>query len=164
MTPFLRSLAPVLLLPLVLPACDQGADVAYVTLQNDFNDPANAFNPPWTICEASYLGVDFGTIAIGATSVEQEVTPGLDHVLMVAAWDDPTCDPAHALPIASKDEEEVVSGQHRTIVIGLSSHQGPCPPEGVAPMAEEQYERIRALWPAYGFLPYADRAQNPQCQ
>jgi MoxR-like ATPase len=82
---------------------------------------------------------------------------------MVAAWDDPSCALENCLPIASKNEEEVVDGQRRTIVIGLPNHQGPCPPEGVPPIPEAQYERIRALWPSYGFEPYADRAQNPQC-
>lgn len=149
---------------LAAPGCsDDSVSVAYVAIQNDFNNPTMQLQPPWTICDSSYGGVDFGAIAIGATTGEQAVTPGLDSVLMVAAWDDPACDPAHALPLASKNEEEVVPGQHRTIAINLANHQGPCPPEGVAPIPEAQYERIRALWPAYAFRPYADRAQNPQC-
>jgi hypothetical protein len=154
------------LLGLVLAAAGCGDDpsVAYVAVQNDFNNPSMQFQPPWTICEAAYGGVVFGKIDIGTTSAEQQVPPGLDYVLMVAAWDDPTCDPVHALPIASRNEEEVVPGQHRTVAINLANHQGPCPPEGVAPIPEAQYERVRALWPEYGFRPYADRAQNPQCQ
>ena len=164
----MRAITRLLLtLPLVAVlglGCDDGDDVAYVAIHNYFDNPDNSFNPPWTICESSYLGVEFGTIEIGATTAELRVTPGLDYVLMVAAWDDPTCDPANALPIASKVEEEVVTGQHRTIVIALSNHQGPCPPEGVAPIPEEQYEQVRALWPSYGFQPYADRAQNTLCQ
>ncbi len=82
---------------------------------------------------------------------------------MVAAWGDPTCSSAKSLPIASKNKEEVVGGQTRTIAIGMSNHQGPCPPEGVAPIPEELYNRILQLWPEYGFKPYADRAQNIQC-
>jgi len=144
--------------------CGTGDDVAHVSIKNDFNNPAVPSQPPWTICKSSYHGVEFGKVAIGATSAEQQVTPGLDYVLMVAAWSDPSCDPAHLLPIASKSEEEVVPGQHRTIVIGLGSHQGPCPPEGVAPMPAQLYERILALWPEYSFKPYVDRAQNPQCK
>jgi hypothetical protein len=136
---------------------------AFVSIKNDFNNPLNTFNPPWTICKASYLGTPFDTIAIGSTSPEKQVNPGLDNVIMVAAWNDPTCSPAHALPIASKNEEEVVDGQHRTIAIHLQNHQGPCPPTGVAPIPQALYDRITALWPEYGFKPYADRATNPQC-
>ena len=139
-------------------------DVAQVSLKNDFSNPSMSSQPPWTICKSSYHGVDFGKVPLGATSAEQQVTPGLDYVLMVADWSDPACDPAHSLPLASKSEEEVVPGQRRTIVIGLGNHQGPCPPEGVAPMPAQLYERILALWPEYGFKPYADRAQNPQCK
>ena len=136
---------------------------AHVSIENDFDNPELAFNPPWTICEAAYQGVDFGQVAIGATSAQKEVEAGLDNVLMVAAWNDPDCAPEHALPIASKHEEEVVAGQQRTIVIGLPNHQGPCPPEGVAPIPEALYERIRTRWPAYGFKAYAERTLNPQC-
>jgi hypothetical protein len=143
--------------------CDEEQDVAYVAIHNYFNNPDNSFNPPWTICESSYLGVEFGKIEIGATTDEHEVTPGLGYVLMVAAWDDPTCDPAHALPIATTAEEEVVSGQHRTITIEMNNHQGPCPPEGVAPIPEDLYEQVRSLWPSYGFQAYANRTQNTQC-
>jgi hypothetical protein len=159
-----RLLLVVSLVSLVGLGCDDEEDVAYVAIHNYFDNPDNSFNPPWTICESSYLGVEFGAIDIGATTAELEVTPGLDYVLMVAAWDDPTCDPANALPIASKVEEEVVSGQHRTITVEMTNHQGPCPPEGTRPIPEEQYEQIRALWPSYGFQPYADRALNTQCQ
>jgi hypothetical protein len=160
-----RLLLALSLVSLLGLGCDEEeADVAYVAIHNFFDNPDNSFNPPWTICESSYLGVEFGPIAIGATTAELEVTPGLDFVLMVAAWDDPTCDPAHALPIASKVEEEVVTGQQRVIDIQMTNHQGPCPPEGVQPIPEEQYEQIRALWPEYGFQPYADRLLNTQCQ
>lgn len=139
------------------------AKTAFVSIKNDFDNPLNAFNPPWTICTASYLGTPFDTIAIGATSPEKQVAPGLDNVIMVAAWNDPTCSPAHALPIASKNEEEVVGGQHRTIATNLQNHQGPCPPIGVAPIPQALYDRITALWPEYGFKPYAGRTQNTQC-
>ena len=136
---------------------------AFVRIQNDFNDPNMTYNPPWTICSSSYLGVEFGQIAIGETSTENQVTSGLDNVLMVAAWDDPTCAPAKCLPIASKNEEEVVDGQRRTIAINMANHQGPCPPEGVAPIPQSLYDRILALWPGYGFLPYDQRTSNPEC-
>jgi hypothetical protein len=149
---------------LTVVGCDgDGSNVASVAIQNDFNNPAMSYQPPWTICEASYGGVDFGKIDIGTTSAEMEVTAGLDYVYMVAAWDDPTCDPAHALPLATPNEEEVVPGQHRTIVINMANHQGPCPPEGVQPMGEVQYEHVRSLWPQYDFQPYADRTLNRQC-
>jgi hypothetical protein len=82
---------------------------------------------------------------------------------MVAAWNDPACDPAHSLPIATKTKEEVVGGQSRTIAVGITNHQGACPPEGVPPIPQEQYDRIVQLWPEYGFKPYAARWQNAQC-
>jgi len=150
---------------LAFAACGGGeSHTAYASIKNDFNDPEiTGFQPPWTICRSSYLGVSFGDIAIGETSPEKQVEAGIDNVLMVAAWDDPTCAPAHALPIASANAEEIVPGQHRTVVIGLTNHQGPCPPEGVAPISQELYDRILALWPEYGFKPYEQRAQNPQC-
>ncbi len=151
-------------LALGLVGCGGGEGVGHVAIQNFFDDPAQPFNPPWTICESSYNSVEFGSIAIGATSVEQEVPPGLDYVLMVAAWDDPACEPPHAVPLTSRVEEEVVPGQHRTIVIGLANHQGPCPPEGVAPIPEAAYEAIRARWVTFAFPPYADRASILQCQ
>lgn len=145
-------------------ACDDGSDgPATVSIKNDFDNPEMDFQPPWTLCEVSYLGVDFGGVAIGETSEPQEVEPGLDYVLMVAAWDDPTCAPENCLPIASKNEEEVVGGQTRTISINLPNHQGPCPPEGVPPIPQEQYERILELWPQYDFEPYEERTQNTQC-
>jgi hypothetical protein len=81
----------------------------------------------------------------------------------VAAWDDPTCAPENCLPIASKNEEEVVAGQSRTIAINMPNHQGPCPPEGVPPIPEDQYNRILALWPKYAFKPYEQRAENTEC-
>jgi hypothetical protein len=143
---------------------DDGSGVAHVRLQNDFNDPeVAAFQPPWTICKSSYQGAEFGKIELGKTSDAHDVPAGLDVVLMVAAWDDPTCDPAHSLPIATKSKEEVVSGQTRTIAIAMTNHQGPCPPEGVPPIPEEQYNRILKLWPQYNFKAYADRALNAQC-
>jgi hypothetical protein len=137
--------------------------VAYASIKNDFNNPEMSFQPPWTICRSSYLGVDFGTIPLDATSPEQVVSPGLDNVLMVAAWNDPTCAATSALPIASKNEEEIVPGQRRTIAINLPNHQGACPPEGVAPIPQTLYDRILALWPEFGFLPYDQRTQNPEC-
>ena len=143
--------------------CGGSNDTAYASIKNDFNNSEMTYQPPWTICRSSYLGVDFGQIAIGDTSPEKKVQAGLDYVLMVAAWDDPTCATASCLPIASLNEEEIVPGQHRTIAINLSSHQGPCPPEGVAPMPEGPYDRILALWPEFGFQPYAQRTQNPGC-
>jgi hypothetical protein len=141
----------------------ESTKTAFVKIQNDFNNPSMAYQPPWTICQSSYMGVEFGQIGTGETSAEQEVAPGLDNVLMVAAWNDPTCTPATCLPIASKNEEEVVDGQHRTIAINMANHQGPCPPEGTAPVPQALYDRILALWPSYGFLPYAERTSNPQC-
>ncbi len=152
------------LLPLAGCSEDEAASPARVRLHDDFDNATFERVPLWTICESSYLGVEFGFIPRGETSAVEEVEPGLDYVLMVAAWDDPDCAPEHCLPLASKQEEEVVAGQERTISLNLPNHQGPCPPEGVAPIPEAQYERIRALWPAYGFRPYAERAQNPQCQ
>lgn len=139
-------------------------DTAVVQLKNDFNNPEiSGFQPPWTICQSSFQGVAFGTIAIGESSPAAQVPAGLDYVLMVAAWDDPACSPASCLPIATKNEEEVVGGQTRTIAVGMTNHQGPCPPEGVPPIPQAQYDRILALWPQYDFKPYNDRAANPQC-
>jgi hypothetical protein len=140
---------------------DEGT--AFVQIENDFDNPEMAFQPPWTICESSYLGVEFGKVATGATSAEQQVIPGLDYVLMVAAWDDPTCAKESCLPIASKNEEEVVDGQTRTIAINLPNHQGPCPPQGVQPIPREQYDRILTSWPEYSFEPYDQRTSNTQC-
>jgi hypothetical protein len=136
---------------------------AYASIKNDFNNPEMPKKPQWTICRSSYLGVDFGPIALDATSPEIWVKPGLDNVLMVAAWEDPTCAAANALPIASKNEEEILPGQHRTININMANHQGACPPEGVAPIPQALYDRILALWPEFGFLPYDQRTQNPEC-
>lgn len=144
--------------------CETGTESATVQIQNDFNNPAvEGFKPPWTICRATYLGVEFGRIGIGETSAPQKVVPGLDYVLMVAAWDDPECHPENCLPIASKNEEEVVDGQTRIIAIGKPNHQGPCPPEGVPPIPETVYNRILELYPEYGFKPYAQRTENTQC-
>ncbi len=147
--------------------CQTDADplgTATVSIHNDFNNPDLAFQPPWTICESSYQGVEFGGIEIGSTSDALTVTPGLDYVLMIAAWDDPTCAPENCLPIASRNEEEVVDGQTRTIAINLPNHQGPCPPEGVQPIPEELYNRILSLWDTYSFKPYAQKEENTQCQ
>jgi len=144
--------------------CDDGDEaVAWVEIKNDFDNPEMDFQPPWTICKSSYLGVEFSKIERGETSEELEVSPGLDYVLMVAAWNNPDCDPENCLPIASRNEEEVVDGQSRTIFINLPNHQGPCPPEGVQPIPRELYDRILELWPEYGFLPYDQRTENPQC-
>ena len=161
-----RGLVGLLSLGLLSAVVGCGSDedgVATVQIKNDFNNPEMDFQPPWTICESAYLDVEFGSIGTGETSEAQEVVPGLDYVLMVAAWDDPTCAPEHCLPIASKNEEEVVDGQTRIIAINLPNHQGPCPPEGVPPIPQAQYDRILELWPAYNFKPYAERAENPQC-
>jgi hypothetical protein len=140
------------------------AETAIVRIKNDFNNPTLDRRPPWTICKCSYRGVDFGKILLGDSSAVHEVDAGLDYVLMIASWDDTACSTHHCLPIASKIEEEVVEGQTRTITLNAPNHQGPCPPEGVPPMPEELYNRILQLWPEYGFKPYADRTQNPQCQ
>ena len=145
-------------------ACGQSNPTATVSIKNDFNNPQMSYKPQWTICESSYLGVQFGKILLDATSTAQKVSPGLDYVLMVAAWQDPTCNPAKCLPIASKKEEETVDGQTRTIYINMANHQGPCPPEGVSPIPEAQYNEILQLWPSYNFKPYAERTQNTQCQ
>jgi hypothetical protein len=148
-----------------LGACgDDEGGRATVQIHNDFDNPQMDFQPPWTICESWYLGVQFGAVPIGETSAASDVTPGLGHVLMVAAWDDPDCSAEHCLPLASKHEEEAVDRQRRTIALNLPNHQGPCPPEGVEPIPEERYEQIRTLWPEYEFAAYADRADNPQCQ
>ena len=136
---------------------------AFVSIKNDFNNPEASFQPPWTICHAWYGGTTFDTILLGETSAEKTVTAGLGYVYMVAAWGDPTCAPENCLPIASKNEEETVPDQHRTITIGMTNHQGPCPPEGVAPIPEAAYNKILELWPAYGFKSYAERTQNTQC-
>ena len=143
---------------------DDAAGVARVQIRNDFNNPEiTGFQPPWTLCKVSYQGVAFGKIEIGQSSPAQDVPAGFDYVLMVAAWDDPGCGPAHSLPLATKVKEEVVGGQTRTIAVGMTNHQGPCPPEGVPPIPEEQYNRILQRWPEYAFQPYADRTMNPQC-
>jgi hypothetical protein len=163
--PLDSTLALTLTVAFALAGCGSSDDAspALVKIQNDFNNPQMSFQPPWTICRSSYLGVDFGKIGIGETSAEKQVTPGLDYVLMVAAWDDPSCAPATSLPIASMNEEEVVDGQSRTISINLANHQGSCPPEGVEPIPETQYDRILQLWPEFGFKPYAERTQNTEC-
>jgi hypothetical protein len=47
--------------------CDGGdGGSARVRIENDFENPEMAFQPPWTICKAAYLGVEFpGPIAWG---------------------------------------------------------------------------------------------------
>jgi hypothetical protein len=144
-------------------ACGGDEATARVRLHNDFLNPDTPRQPPWTICQSSYQGVEFGRISLEAMSDELEVPAGLDHVLMVAAWLDPSCAVENCLPIASRNEEEVVDGQRRTIAINMPNHQGPCPPEGIQPIPEALYNRILARWPGYQFKPYAERAQNPQC-
>jgi len=68
-----------LITALLLTACGgEGTGSAVVAIDNDFDNPALARRPPWTICEAAYLGVDFGRIAPGETSAERELSPGLD--------------------------------------------------------------------------------------
>ena len=142
---------------------DDGSESAWVELENDFDNEEFERRPPWTICESYYGGVEFGTIPIGETSEQKEVSPGLGYVYMVAAWDDPTCASDNCLPIASRQEEEVVAGQTRTIAVNMANHQGPCPPEGVQPIPQELYEEILELWPDYDFLPYQQRTENPEC-
>ena len=143
-----------------------GADdpeIAYASIKNDFNNPEMPKKPQWTICRSSYLGVDFGHIDLDAQSPELRVPPGLDNVLMIAAWEDPSCALEHLLPIASKNEEEILPGQHRTLYINMPNHQGPCPPEGVQPIPQTLYDRMLAMWPDLGFLPYDQRTLNPEC-
>lgn len=160
-----RTHAPSLVLLFsLLAACGSTTPTATVSIKNDFNNPALQGQPPWTFCKVSYLGADFGQIALGATSPAKTVTPGLDYVLMVAAFNDATCSVAHSLPIATANQEEVVDGQTRTIAINLPNHQGPCPPQGVPPIPQAQYDRILKLWPELNFQPYATRDQNPQCK
>ncbi len=137
---------------------------ATVRLKNDFNNPAMERKPPWTICESNYRGVEFDKILLGDSSQARDVNPGLDYVLMVLAWDDPACSTHNSLPVASKNEEEVVDGQLRVIFLNAPNHQGPCPPEGIQPIPRALYERILALWPQYSFKPYDQRAENPQCE
>ena len=70
--------------------CGSDSDLpGFASIKNDFNNPAMAYQPPWTICRSSYMGVDFGTIAIGDTSPEKQVTAGLDYVLLVGAQNNP---------------------------------------------------------------------------
>jgi hypothetical protein len=154
----------ILLVSSLAAACEEdGEEAAFAAIKNDFDNPEMTFNPPWTVCRSSYRGVEFGGIQLGQTSEEQQVDPGLDYVLMVLAWEDPDCNPGNCLPVASRNEEEIVPGQHRTIAINLPNHQGPCPPEGVEPITQDLYNRILALWPEYDFKPYDQRTENEQC-
>lgn len=141
---------------------DDSTEKAYVQLQNDFDNP-DLPNPPWTICKAYYNDTFFDKVDIGETGEEFEVEAGLGYVYMILAWDDPDCNPENCLPVASRNEEEVVPGQSRTIVINVPNHQGPCPPQGVEPIPEDLYNQILELWPEYEFEPYENRTQNPQC-
>lgn len=142
---------------------DEDSEIAYVRLHNDFDNP-DLPNPPWTICKAYYNGTFFDKVEIGEIGEEFKVEAGLGYVYMILAWDDPDCNPEHCLPVASRNEEEVVPGQDRTIVLNLPNHQGPCPPQGVEPIPEELYNTILELWPEYGFEPYENRKENPQCR
>jgi len=155
-----------LVLILSLACCgSESEDPATVRIENDFNNPEAPRQPPWHICKAWYRGAEFENIALGETSTPQEAAAGLDYVFMVCAWEDPSCAVEHCLPIASKMEEETIAGQDRTIVIGVSNHQGPCPPDipDIQPIPEDLYNRILDLWPEYNFLPYDQRTENPQC-
>ncbi|GAB4292461.1 MAG: hypothetical protein Kow0090_06360 [Myxococcota bacterium] len=142
---------------------EEEKEVAHVKIKNDFNSDEFDRKPPWTICHAWYGGTYFEKIGIGEESEEKDVEPGLDYVYMIAAWDDPDCNEENLLPIASKNEEETLPDQHRTISINVANHQGPCPPEGIEPIPEELYNKILELWKDYDFKPYAERTQNPQC-
>ena len=82
----LQLLVLVSLFVLVVACDDDGnEEVAYVTIHNDFDNPEMDYNPPWTMCQVNYMGVDFGHVDIGEQSSELEVVPGLDNVLMVLA-------------------------------------------------------------------------------
>lgn len=136
---------------------------AFVTIKNDFNNPAMERKPPWIIVKCSYGDVEFGKILLGESSPQKVVKPSYDYVLMVACWGDTSGTITKCLPIASKVKEETVNGQTRTITINAPNHWGPCPPEGVEAIDSVLYERIRAKWPEYSFEPYANRTLNPQC-
>lgn len=162
----LKIVSPALVLLAVsclLCSCSSDEGEATVWIKNDFNNPEAPRQPPWTICKSSFRDVEFGKIELGQTSEKKQVKPGLGHVLMVAAWNDPSCAKENCLPIASKNEEEVVAGQEREVAVSMPNHQGPCPPEGVAPIPEKLYNEIRTLWPEYEFKDYAERTQNTEC-
>ncbi len=148
---------------LLLAACGDETTTATVRLKNDFANPAAPAQPPWTVCRAWYNGATFDKVLLGETSAPRQVAAGLGPVLMVGAWNDPACAPAHCLPLATKTDEETLPGQERTIALVMTNHQGPCPPQGVQPIPEALYLKVLALWPELGFKPYAERAQNPQC-
>jgi len=160
------TLALLLLSLFALSACgdDKDEETAFVSIKNDFNNESMEKKPPWVICEAYYGGTFYkGPINLGQTSAEQEVDAGIDYVYMVLAWEDATCAKENCLPVASKNREETVVDQHRVIALNAPNHQGPCPPEGVQPIPEAQYNKILELWPEYSFKSYAERTQNPQC-
>jgi hypothetical protein len=139
-----------------------------VRIKNDFNNDSlfqlTGRKPPWTIARCNYRGVEFGKIHLGETSDAQEVEPGLDYVLIVGCYDDTSCSTQNCLPIASKIEEEVVPGQTRTIALNFPNHWGPCPPLGVDSIPSILYNRIRDLYPEFGFMPDSLRRHNLQCQ
>jgi hypothetical protein len=148
----------------VVSACGGDEEkTATVSLKNDFNNPTAPAQPPWTVCHAWYNGTLFDKILLGATSAPQKVTAGLGPIYLIGSWNDPDCNPAHCLPLATKTDEETVPGQQRTIALVMTNHQGPCPPEGVQPIPEALYNKVLALWPEYQLKPYADRTKNPQC-
>jgi hypothetical protein len=156
-----RALLSILAIAVGLTGCGDDTEMAFVTLENDFDDPMFPM-PPWTICEASYGGTFFDEpLSAGDVGIEQPVEPGLDYVYMVASFGDPTC--ADPVPLATRMEEETLPGQRRTIAISVPNHQGPCPPMGVPPIPEAQYERVRELFGDYEFPPYADRLSLSLC-
>ena len=71
--------------------------------------------------------------------------------------------PRNLFAAGEQQRDRNSSGQHETITMEMANHQGPCPPEGVAPIPEAVYDRIIALWPEFNFQPYATRAQNTEC-
>lgn len=135
---------------------------ATVRLRNDLAVP-DAAPQVWTVCRSSFLGVDFGTIDARGNSPPRTVEPGLDYVLTIAALNDPQCDATNALPLASVRQEGVVDGQSRTIAINAGGYQSPCASGTTGPMAKPAYDRIVALWPEYGFLPYDRLGENAAC-
>jgi len=142
----------------------QEKQTATVRIKNDFNNAAFDRKPPWSIARCNYRGVEFGKILIGDSSETKEVKAGLDYVLMVGCYNDTACSTQNCLPIASKIEEEVVPGQTRTISLTYPNHWGPCPPLGVDSIPPVLYNKIRDMYPEFGFMPDSLRRLNPQCQ